>query len=287
MEQIAYELDKDPLEVRMNNINKTDADIQDVIATLVKDGEYEKRKREVQEFNTQNRWKKRGLRVALMSWASAILDGFPVQMSVYHGDGSVAIRHSGVEIGQGINTKVIQVVAYTLNLPMSKVKIKPNDSVSNPNNFTTGGSRTTEAVCFGAIKCCQLLQDRLTPIRERLVNPTWEALIQAAFNAGINLQTNYFVTTNDQNPYRVAGAAIAEVEVDILTGEHEVLRVDLVEDVGTSVNPELDIGQVRECSVFRQFWFPSFSWLLVLESLLAVGLGHQFCFFQESPKVFA
>lgn len=244
MEQISYELDRDPLEVRMNNINKQDADMLDVIATLVKDGEYDKRKKEVQDFNERNRWKKRGLRVALMSWASAVLGGFQVQLSVYHGDGTVAVRHGGVEVGQGVNTKVIQVVAYTLNIPMRKVKVKPNDLVSNPNCFTTGGSRTTEAVCFGVVKCCQLLLERLAPIREKQSELAWEALIQTAFTAGINLQTSYFTTSNDQNPYRVSGAVIAEVEVDVLTGEHEVLRVDLVEDVGTSVNPELDIGQV-------------------------------------------
>lgn len=72
-------------------------------------------------------------------------------------------------------------------------------------------------------------------------------LIQAAFLSGINLQTTYYTTSNDYSSYRVGGVAMAECEVDILTGEHEILRVDIIEDCGTSVNPEIDIGQVSVC----------------------------------------
>lgn len=242
MEQISYELSRDPVEVRMNNLSQQE-DILDVINTVIRDSEYYKRKEEVEKFNRLNRWKKRGIRVAFMSYPISTVVDYHILMTVFHGDGTVVIKHGGIEIGQGINTRVIQVVAYTLNISIDKVKVKPPDVVSNPNNFTTGGSRTTQAVCFGAIKCCQLLLDRLSVVRETLTDPTWEVLISAAYNRGINLQTSYRVTNNDQVPYRTAGAAVTEVELDILTGEHEILRVDIVEDVGTSVNPELDVGQ--------------------------------------------
>ncbi|XP_063828787.1 uncharacterized protein LOC135078132 [Ostrinia nubilalis] len=245
MERISYELERDPVEVRLNNMSAENADVKEVVQTLLADSEYYKRKEEVNEFNKLNRWKKRGLRVAFLSWPAPLLLDYHILLTVYHGDGTVVVSHGGVEIGQGINTKVIQVVAYTLNISIDKVKTKPTTVEKNPNGFTVGSSRTTQASCYGAIKCCQLLLDRLSVVRESLNNPTWEVLIKAAYDQGINLQTSYRVTSNDQNTYRSAGAACTEVELDILTGEHDIRRVDIVEDVGTSVNPELDVGQVE------------------------------------------
>lgn len=244
MERISYELERDPAQVRLNNIEPAYVEVQEMIQTLLRDAEYNKRKGEIQNYNKLNRWKKKGLRVAFMNWPVTTIIDYHVLLSVYHGDATVVIHHGGIEIGQGINTKVIQTVAYTLNIPIEKVKCKPPTAATSPNCFTTGGSRTTQSVCFGAIKCCQILLDRLTVVREALVDPTWEVLIETAFNRGINLQTSYRVTANDQVPYRSGGVCLSEVELDILTGEHEILRVDIIEDVGTSMNPELDIGQV-------------------------------------------
>ncbi|CAG9788277.1 unnamed protein product [Diatraea saccharalis] len=245
MERISYEIEKDPVEVRLNNIDPLATDTIDVIQTVLKESEYYKRKEEIAKFNSTNRWKKKGLRVAFLSWPAPTLVDYHVLLSVFHGDGTVVVAHGGVDIGQGINTRVIQVVAYTLNISMDKIKIKPTTVEKNPNTFTVGGSRTTHSACFGAIKCCQMILDRLSTVRETLNNPTWEVLVEAAFNQGINLQASYRVTANDVDTHRSAGAVVTEVELDILTGEHEILRVDLVEDVGTSVNPELDIGQVE------------------------------------------
>lgn len=244
MEQISYEIERDPVQVRLANLSPEMTDVADVVQTLLKDGEYDKRKEEVEMFNKLNRWKKRGLRIAMMSWPVPVLIDYTVLLSIYHGDGTIMITHGGIEMGQGINTKVAQAVAYTFNISLSKVRCRPTDVASSPNNFASGGSRTTQAVCYGAIKCCQIILDRLSVIRETLNNPTWEVLIESAFTRGINLQASYRVNGSDQEVYRSAGACLAEVELDILTGEHEILRVDIIEDVGTSINPELDIGQV-------------------------------------------
>ncbi|KPJ03064.1 Xanthine dehydrogenase [Papilio xuthus] len=245
MERISYELDKDPLEVRLNNLNPQYSDLAEIVAMIVETSEYNKRKEEVQAFNKLNRWKKRGLRVALMSWPASTVMDFHVLLAVYHGDGSVIVRHGGIEIGQGINTKVAQTVAYVLQIPLHKVKIKSTEVSATPNSNITGGSRTTHAVCFGVTKCCQLLLDRLSTVRETMNNPTWELLIQTAFLRGINLQTSYRVTPNDEEIFRVPGAAVVEVELDILTGEHDILRADILQDAGFSINPELDIGQIE------------------------------------------
>lgn len=245
MEQISYEIERDPVQVRLANLSPEMTDVADVVKTLLQDGEYDKRKEELEMFNKLNRWKKRGLRIAMMSWPVPVLLDQMVLMSVYHGDGTIMITHGGIEMGQGINTQVAQAVAYTFNISLEKVRCKPPDAASCPNNFATGGSRTTQSVCYGAIKCCQIILDRVSAIRETLNNPTWEVLIEAAFTRGINLQASYRVNSNDNQVYRSAGACLTEVELDILTGEHEILRVDIVEDVGTSMNPELDVGQVN------------------------------------------
>lgn len=244
MEEISYVLKRDPIEIRRANLNPQYPEVPEMLTQLIKEAEYNKRKRLVEEFNSKNRWKKRGLRTAIMSWPVVVVGGYQVFLTVLHSDGTVIINHGGVEMGQGINTKVIQVVAYTLNISTSKVKVKGVNTDTNANDVLTAGSRGTDAVCFGSIKCCQLLLDRLSAIRETMTDATWEQLIQAAFLSGINLQTTYYTTSNDNLPYRAGGVAMAECEVDILTGEHEILRVDIIEDCGTSVNPEIDIGQV-------------------------------------------
>ncbi|KAI8427486.1 hypothetical protein MSG28_002019 [Choristoneura fumiferana] len=245
MEEISYVLNRDSIEVRRANLNPQYPEVPEMLTQLVEEAEYNKRKRLVEEFNSKNRWKKRGLRTAIMSWPVVVIGGYQVFLTVLHSDGTVIVNHGGIELGQGVNTKVIQVVAYTLNISTSKVKVKGVNTETNANNITTGGSRTTGAVYFGAIKCCQLLLDRLSAIRDTMTDATWEQLIQAAYLSGINLQTTYYTTSNDYAPYRVGGVAMAECEVDILTGEHEILRVDIIEDCGTSVNPEIDIGQIE------------------------------------------
>ncbi|CAF4846895.1 unnamed protein product [Pieris macdunnoughi] len=245
LERISYELDIDPLEVRLNNLNPEFIDVKDILETLLKNSEYTERKKEVEKFNSENRWKKRGLRAAIMSWPAPDQVDYHIYISIYHGDGSVIVKHGGVEIGQGINTKVIQTIAFVFKISMDKIKTKAVDVASAPNTYCAAGSRTTQSICFGAIKCCQIILDRLAPIKTSLQNPTWEELIQSAYSQGVNLQANYHVTTADQDPIRSAGVSLTEVELDIITGESLVLRVDLVEDIGTSINPEIDVGQIE------------------------------------------
>ncbi|CAK1542919.1 unnamed protein product [Leptosia nina] len=245
-ERISYELDMDPIEVRSKNLKKEEKEIYQVLETLIKDSEYYKRKEEVEKFNKKNRWIKRGFRIATMSWPGPPMVDFHISLSVYHGDGSVIVKHGGIELGQGINTKVTQAIAFVFKIPISKIKCRPCESSSIPNNFTTAASRTTQSVGFGAIKCCQIILDRLSAVRvDGVEDPTWEQLIQAAYQQGVNLQASYHVTTADQEAHRSVGAAAAEVELDILTGESQILRVDIVEDVGTSLNPEIDVGQIE------------------------------------------
>lgn len=246
MERIAYEMNLDPLDVRQENLDTEKySDIMEMLETLKTNSEYEERRSKVNNFNAENRWNKRGLRFSFLRWPP--IGGFylDINMSVYSDDGSISITHGGIEMGQGINTKAIQICAYLLKVPVEIIQIKPNDNFVAPNNFISGGSLTTQNVTIGVQRCCEELLRRLEPVRNQMTNPTWKDLIKQAFQMNVDLQVHGFVNATDFQRYNIFGITLAEVEIDVLTGESEIIRVDLIEDVGRSVNPELDIGQVR------------------------------------------
>ncbi len=96
-----------------------------------------------------NRWMKRGISMVPLKFKLDIVGvSYTVLVSIYASDGTVAISHGGVEVGQGIDTKVCQVAALTLAVPMDKIKIKPCSTLTNPNSLTTGGSTTSELTCL-------------------------------------------------------------------------------------------------------------------------------------------
>lgn len=251
MERISYELSLDPIEVRSANLDpSTSSDMLEIISTLKKSSQYNERKIEVLKFNRENRWKKRGLGTCLLRWSNPKSRNFDVNMSVFHGDGSIVITIGGIEIGQGINTKVTQVCAYLLKIPIEKIQIKPNTSTISPNCSLTAGSLTTQFAYIGVRLCCIELLKRLDPIRDQLNNPNWEQLIQKAFEMNVDLQIHAYVGTDIKRDYYLFGMTVAEVEVDILTGERQILRVDILEDLGQSTNPKIDLGQVSKTKLF-------------------------------------
>lgn len=244
MEHIAYEMSLDPIEVRLANLASDYNDLREMIETVKTNAQYKERKAAVEKFNSENRWKKRGLRFSLLRWQPTGGQYLDVNMSVYLDDGTVAITHGGIEMGQGVNTKAVQICAYLLKIPVEKVQIKANNSINAPNGFISGGSHTSINVTIGVQRCCEALLERLEPVRAKLDNPTWEKLIRQAFEDDIDLQTHGFINMDDAQSFPVYGVTLAEVKIDVLTGEWELLRVDLLEDVGLSVSPEIDIGQV-------------------------------------------
>ncbi|KAH9639142.1 hypothetical protein HF086_018210 [Spodoptera exigua] len=245
MEQISYELSVDPTELRLANLDPQHNDLRGMFQTLASTAEYTTRKNVVNKFNAENRWKKRGLRFVFLKWNHISPRYFDVNLAVYQADGTVAICHGGVEMGQGINTKAAQIAAYKLNIPIEKIVITETNTNSSPNAFVTGGSLTTQNIMIGVERCCDQLLERLEPIRKQLNNPSWEELIKTSYRNFVDLQTHGFVDNNDQQSYVVYGVTLAEVEIDVITGELEILRVDIHHDVGQSVNPDLDIGQVE------------------------------------------
>lgn len=190
----------------------------------------------------------------------------PAIVAIHSDDGTVSVAHGGIEMGQGINTKVAQVVAHCLNIPLSFVSIKRMDNVIGANSFPSGGSiarfliplslrclpidkssfiNFSEAVCLAVKKACETLLERMKPVREELGDPAWKELTRACFNKLIDLTCKSTFHKDDVAEYTIWGCACAEVELDILTGNLQLKRVDILEDTGESMSPGIDVGQVE------------------------------------------
>lgn len=245
MERIAYNLGKDPLEVRLFNMSKEDNPIPDLIEQIKRDANYNDRLKEIQTFNENNRWRKRAMKLIPMTYELFYIGPYNSLISVYQGDGTVVVTHGGIEMGQGINTKVAQVCAYALGIPLDKISVKPSASYTSPNSMATGASIGSECVSYATMNACKIILQRLEPIRAKLNKPTWEELVKEAHYSGVDLQASYMYSTNEEvKPYDIYGVVILEAEVDILTGNHDVRRVDILEDTGRSLSPQIDITQV-------------------------------------------
>ncbi|PZC82143.1 hypothetical protein B5X24_HaOG210951 [Helicoverpa armigera] len=246
MERIAFSLKLDPIEVRLLNMVGTENNpIPELINQLKIDAKYDDRKKEIEEFNKNNRWRKRAIKLIPLTVDIFYTGNFNALVSIYHGDGSVVLTHGGIEMGQGINTKAAQVCAYALGIPLEKISVKPSNSFTTPNAIVTGGSVGSECVVFATKKACEVLNDRLKPIRAKLDNPSWEELISQAYTDGVDLQATGMFSLSDTKTYDVYAVGILELEVDILTGNHDILRVDILEDTGRSLSPEIDVAQIE------------------------------------------
>ncbi|KAM7359329.1 uncharacterized protein ACRADG_006685 [Cochliomyia hominivorax] len=245
MEHIAFEANVDPADARLVNLQPGHK-MNELLPRFLKSTEYRKRRQEIDNFNEKNRWIKKGLGLAVMDYPLIYFGQFPATVSIYHADGSVVISHGGIEMGQGMNTKVAQVAAYTLGIPVKLIKIEASDTLNGANAMVTGGSVTSESVCFAVRKACSILNDRLKPIKDSLKNnATWMQIINMAWTKNINLIASEHYKVGDMKNYNVYGLCITELEVDVLTGNHLVKRVDILEDAGESMNPYIDVGQVE------------------------------------------
>ncbi|XP_018569701.1 xanthine dehydrogenase/oxidase-like [Anoplophora glabripennis] len=248
MEHIAYSINLDAADVKEANIDKNKyPKIMKYWKDIQTWGDIANRKKNIRTFNETNRWKKKGMSLVPMVWTLIINFNYTVSVSIFHGDGSVVVCHAGIEIGQGINTKVIQVCAYKLGIPISKVSVQPSYNVISPNSSCTGASVTNEGICYALLKACDVLLDRINPIRKKMGNPSWKDLIEECFNSNIQLSASGFYSEYEPGvqEYPIYGVCATEVEVDILTGQHQILRVDIIEDVGDSMSPLIDMGQAE------------------------------------------
>lgn len=248
MDHISEELGIDPITVRMSNYRREDNDLPALVPMFIEKTDFTKRKSKISEFNSRNRWKKRGISLANMAFPTAYVGNYGALVSVYHGDGSVAVSIGGIELGQGIFTKIAQVAASQFRISVEKVTVIPCTNFATPNNFSTASSITTECCAYSVIRCCEEINARLAPIRATMPNASFEQVVYQADLRGILLQANYH--TNEFDPrlvnYSIFGIAVTEVEIDVLTGRKWIVRADVLVDAGRSMNPALDVGQVKK-----------------------------------------
>ncbi|KAJ6644053.1 Xanthine dehydrogenase [Pseudolycoriella hygida] len=241
MEHISREVGKDRMSVRLANM-RDDSKIKTMLPGFLKDAG---KLKQVDEFNKKNRWRKRGIAVVPMRYPINYLGNFAAFVCIYHYDGTVAISHGGIEMGQGINTKVAQVAAHVLGIPYKFVKVKPSNNLISANSSVTGGSITSEVVCFAVKKACETLLDRLKPVRNEMKDAKWPELTKAAYAKLIDLSATHMFKATETQPYVLWGLSCAEIETDLLTGNIQLRRVDILEDTGESLSPLVDVGQVE------------------------------------------
>ena len=159
-------------------------------------------------------------------------------------------------MGQGLHTKMIQVAAKVLKVDMAKIHIVDSSTDVIPNATTTSASTGTDLNGFAVIDACNKLAEKLEPLRTAFPKDPWEATVIKAYMGRTPLAAYGFYNTSpldydwekDEGAmfnYITFGVGCSLVEVDCLTGEHRVLRTDIVMDVGRSLNPAIDIGQIE------------------------------------------
>ncbi|GMG98378.1 hypothetical protein Nepgr_000218 [Nepenthes gracilis] len=210
----------------------------------------------VKQWNDSHEWRKRGVsRLPIVHEVS--LRPTPGKVSILT-DGSIVVEVGGIELGQGLWTKVKQMAAFALGLIqcdgteylLDKVRVIQSDSLSLIQGGFTAGSTTSETSCEAVRLCCNILVERLTPLKETLQKQmssvTWDTLVLQAYAQAVNLSASTFYVPNFTSMrYLNYGAAVSEVEIDLLTGETTILQSDIIYDCGQSLNPAVDLGQIE------------------------------------------
>ncbi|WP_259295063.1 xanthine dehydrogenase molybdopterin binding subunit [Paraburkholderia sp. DHOC27] len=303
MDNIARSLGEDSLDVRRRNLygkterNETpygqmveDNVIHELIDELEATSEYRARRAEIREFNANNEVLKKGMALTPVKFGIAFnVTHFNQAGALVHiyTDGSVLVNHGGTEMGQGLNTKVAQVVAHELGISFSRVRVTATDTSKVANTSATAASTGSDLNGKAAQDAARQLRERLSAFAaERYGAGTvsaadvrfahdrvrvgeavvpFEEIIAKAYLARVQLWSDGFYATPklywDQSKlrgrpfyYYSYGAAVAEVVIDTLTGEMRVLRADALHDVGASLNPALDVGQVEGAFIQGMGW---------------------------------
>ncbi|MGB3452014.1 MAG: xanthine dehydrogenase molybdopterin binding subunit [Giesbergeria sp.] len=297
---IARALGRDALDVRLANLYGTvernvthyqmpveDNILHDLLPKLEQTAQYRQRQEAIAAWNAANPVLKRGLAITPVkfgiSFTATLFNQAGALVHVYT-DGSVQVNHGGTEMGQGLHTKVAQIVADELGVPLHRVRVTASDTSKVPNASATAASSGTDLNGRAAQFAARNVRDNLASfvcgldgcgagaIRfegGRVISPkterSFEEVVSAAYANRIQLwsdgfyrtpKIHYDKTTLTGRPfyYFAYGAACTEVAVDTLTGENRVLRVDILHDVGHSINPAIDLGQIEGGFVQGMGW---------------------------------
>ncbi|WP_288407398.1 xanthine dehydrogenase molybdopterin binding subunit [uncultured Herbaspirillum sp.] len=297
IDEIARNLGRDPLEIRRNNFygpseeegplarNVThygqkveDNVIHGLVDQLEQSSRYQERRGEIARFNAANTVLKKGLALTPVKFGISFnvphLNQAGALVHVYT-DGSVLVNHGGTEMGQGLNTKVAQVVAHALGVPLEKVRCSATDTSKVANTSATAASTGSDLNGKAAQDAALQIRARLAEVAARHFKVESSALrfadglvlageqslpfvelVMQAYLQRVQLWSDGFYSTPKVHwdakrmyghPffYYAYAAAVSEVVIDTLTGEWKLLQADLLYDAGESLNPALDIGQVE------------------------------------------
>lgn len=300
IEEIAYALGKDPLEIRKANFyggegrNLTpyhqtveDNIIPQIIMELEESSEYAARREAILNFNRHNRIIKRGIALTPVkfgiSFTKTEYNQAGALVHVYT-DGSIHLNHGGTEMGQGLYTKVAQVVADEFQVDLDRIKVTATTTAKVPNTSATAASSGSDLNGMAAANAAQQIKDRLVQFAIEQYGVTREQVsfepnmvrvgerfipfpefIKSAYGARVQLSAAGFYKTpkihwsraeGRGRPfyYFAYGASVSEVSIDTLTGEYQVDRSDVLHDVGKSLNRALDLGQVEGAFVQGMGW---------------------------------
>jgi xanthine dehydrogenase large subunit len=300
LDTIARTLGKDPLDVRRinfygkqtNNVTPygqtvDDNIIHELTAELEANSGYRQRREAIASFNSQSPVLKRGLALTPLKFGISFnVKHFNQAGALVHvyTDGSILVNHGGTEMGQGLNTKVAQVVAHELGVGFDSVRVTATDTQKVANTSATAASTGSDLNGKAAQDAARQIRERLAAFAAtkygvdastvRFANdivqvagkalPFAEVVMQAytervqlwsdGFYATPGLSWNRDTMQGHPFYYFAYGAAVSEVVVDILTGEWKLLRADILHDAGRSLNPAVDIGQVEGAFIQGMGW---------------------------------
>ena len=290
IENIAQKLNREASEIRKINFYKdkikntthygmkiTDNVIEDIFNKLIKKSNYKKRKAEINNFNKKNKVLKKGIAITPVkfgiSFTTTHLNQGGALVHIYT-DGSIHLNHGGIEMGQGLMTKLALVASNEFGLNYEHIKISSTDTEKVPNTSASAASATTDINGAAIVNAINNIKSGLnefiydyfkTNSKIKYENNfvyfdkrkiSFKELINTAYLNRIPLSSSGFYKTNKINVntktlqgrpflYFTYGAAVTEVIIDKLTGENKILQVDIIHDVGNSINKRIDKGQIE------------------------------------------
>src|SRR5438477_4132096 len=291
IDEIARHLGKDPLDVRKLNFygidernvthyHQTIVDnvIHDIVGQLEQSSDYRARREAIRAFNAGSPVLKRGIALTPVkfgiSFTATHLNQAGCLLHIFT-DGTLMLNHGGTEMGQGLFTKVAQVVAEELQVDIDRIRITASDTSKVPNASATAASSGADINGKAAQAAAIALRERLAQFAAEhfTVSPesvsfrnnqvqvgdktiSFIELVKLAYFARVSLSATGFYRTPkigyDRKTWKgmpfyyfCYGAAVSEVVLDTLTGENRLLRVDILHDVGRSLNPAIDMGQIE------------------------------------------
>jgi len=303
LDSVARALGKDALDVRRANFYGTDTQrttpygqsvddniLHELCAQLEADSDYRARRDAVAAFNRANPVLQRGIAFTPVKFGISFnvkhLNQAGALVHVY-ADGSILVNHGGTEMGQGLNTKVAQVVAHELGVGFERVRVSATDTHKVVNTSATAASTGSDLNGKAAQDAARQIRERLADVaaqrlacragelrfaNDEVTGPAgrigFAELVMQAYLARVQLWSDGFYATPGLHwdaatltgrPffYFAYGAAVSEVVVDTLTGEWKLLRADLLHDAGRSLNPAVDIGQVEGAFIQGMGWLTS------------------------------